>query len=360
MKKIISILLAVTLIATLFVGCGNQHSASSSGNDTTDKLKVVTTVFPIYDWAREIVGQETEHVDLTLLLKNGVDLHSYQPSAEDLAAIADADVFVYVGGHSDTWVADALKNESNPSRIAINLFDVLGDTLKPLEISEGMEHHHDHGDHDEHQHDDHDHDDHDHDEHDHDEHQHDEHDHHHHDGENDEHVWLSLPRAKVAVQSMAEHIAKADPAFADVYASNAKNYEAKLESLDQAYRDTVKSSSVNTLVFADRFPFFYMADDYGLKYYAAFTGCSAESEASFETVTVLAHKIDELSLKNVITIENRTHKIPETVIESTKNKNQNILRMNSLQSVTNKQIMDGMTYLDVMKSNLDVLKTALQ
>ena len=360
MKKIISILLTLTLIATLFAGCGNQQSVPSSANDTTGKVKVVTTVFPVYDWAREILGQEAEHVDLTLLLKNGVDLHSYQPSAEDLAAIADADVFVYVGGHSDTWVADALKNESNPNRIAINLFDVLGDSLKPLELSEGMEHHHDHGDHDEHDHDEHDHDEHQHDEHQHDEHEHEEHEHHHHDGENDENVWLSLTRAKAVVQAMAEEIAKADPAFADIYLSNAKNYEAKFDSLDQAYRDTVNSSSVNTLVFADRFPFFYMTDDYGLKYYAAFTGCSAESEASFETVTILAHKIDELSLNNVINIENRTHKIPETVIESTKNKNQNILVMNSLQSVTKKQIMDGMTYLDVMKSNLDVLKTALQ
>ncbi len=349
MKKIISALLSAALFAALFVGCGSRNSNALSADDT-DKLKVVTTVFPLYDWAREIAGQDTEHVDLTLLLKNGVDLHSYQPSAEDLAAIADADVFVYVGGHSDAWVADALENEANPNRITVNLFDVLGDTLKPLELTEGMEHHHDHDEHD-----------HDHGDPHHDAHEHDAHDHeHHHDEEKDEHVWLSLTRAMAAVRAMAEQIAKADPTHADAYLANAKKYEAELESLDEDYRKTAASGTVNTLVFTDRFPFFYMADDYGLEYYAAFTGCSAESEASFETVAVLAQKIDELGLKNVITIENRTHKIPETVIESTKAKNQSILTMNSLQSVTDKQIMDGMTYLDVMKSNLDVLKTALQ
>ncbi len=348
MKKTISVLLSVLLLTTLFTGCGETEKfGKSASSEKEGKLKVVTTIFPAYDWAREIVGENIENVDLTLLLKNGVDLHSYQPSSADLVAIADADVFVYVGGHSDTWVSDALKNESNPDRITINLFEVLGDTLKPLVMSEGMEHHHDHDDHD-------------HDEHDHDGHDHDEHDHHHHDGENDEHIWLSLARAKASVHALADQFAKADPAHAEIYQSNAQNYETKLDALDQEYRTASTSGHMDTLLFADRFPFFYMADDYDLNYYAAFTGCSAESEASFETVALLAQKIDELGLKNVLTIENRTHKIPETVIESTKTKDQNILIMNSLQSVTEKQIMEGMTYLDVMKSNLDVLKTALQ
>ncbi len=359
MKKVISFLLSVLLLAMLFTGCGETEAFGKSAvSDPAapgkeGKLKIVTTIFPVYDWAREILGENIENAELTLLLKNGVDLHSYQPSSADLAAIADADVFVYVGGHSDTWVADALKNESNPDRITINLFDVLSETLKPLAMSEGMEHHHDH---DEHDHDGHDHDEHDHDEHDH---EHD-HDHHHHDAENDEHVWLSLTRAEAAVQAVADQFAKADPTHAELYRSNAQSYEAKLAALDQEYRTASTAGQTDTLVFADRFPFFYMADDYGLNYYAAFTGCSAESEASFETVALLAQKIDELGLENIITIENRTHKLPETVIENTKTKAQNILTLNSLQSVTEKQILEGMTYLDVMKSNLDILKTALQ
>lgn len=370
MKRIISVILSVVLLTALFAGCGNNKDNARGASDRGDRLKVVTTIFPAYDWVRQIVGENIENVDLTLLLKNGVDLHSYQPSSEDLAAIADADVFVYVGGHSDAWVADALKNEANPGRIAINLFEVLGDTLKPLVMSEGMEdahddHEHDDHEHDDHERDDHEHHDHEHDDHEHNDHKHDDHDHdepehHHHDGENDEHVWLSLIRAKAAVHAIADRFAKADSDNAEIYHANAKKYERELESLDQQYREVLASGRTDTLVFTDRFPFFYMADDYDLNYYAAFTGCSAESEASFETVALLAQKIDELGLKNVITIENRTHKIPETVIESTKEKSQTILTMNSLQSVTEKQITEGITYLEVMKSNLDVLKTALQ
>ncbi len=370
MKKIISVLLSIMLLTTLFTGCGDNKGDTNVASDQGDKLKVVTTIFPVYDWAREIVGENSEYVDLTLLLKNGVDLHSYQPSSEDLAAIADADVFVYVGGHSDSWVEDALKNESNPDRITINLFEVLDGSLKPLVMTEGMEdaHNHHDDDHEEHthNHDDHDHDhdehDHNHDDHDHDheEHDHDDHEHHHHDGENDEHVWLSLPRARTAVHAIADEFAKADPDHAEIYQTNAQNYEAELNDLDQQFREVSASGQVDTLVFADRFPFFYLADDYGLNYYAAFTGCAAESEASFETVALLAQKIDELGVKNVITMENRSHRIPETIIESTKSKNQDILVMNSLQSVTETQIAEGLTYLNVMKSNLDVLKAALQ
>lgn len=347
MKKIFSVILSALFVAVASTSCGKNARIDSP---PTDKLKIVTTIFPEYDWVREIIGENAETVDLTLLLKNGVDLHSYQPSTEDLIAISQADVFVYVGGHSDTWVADALKNAANPDRITINLFDVLDDTLKPLVISEGMEHHHDEHDHNEHSHDDHDHN----------EHDHDEHEHHHDDSEKDEHVWLSLPRAQAAVRYIVEQIAKADPANADMYLANAEKYENELETLHQEYQEVVNTGKMNTIVFTDRFPFFYMADDYGLNYYAAFTGCSAEAEASFETVALLAQKIDELALENVITIENRTHKIPETVIESTKTKDQNILVLDSLQSVTQKQIEEGLTYLDVMKSNLNVLKTALQ
>lgn len=164
----------------------------------------------------------------------------------------------------------------------------------------------------------------------------------------------------MTVHALADQLAKADPANAEVYRSNAQKYETELETLDQNYRSVVTSGQTDTLIFADRFPFFYMADDYGLNYYAAFTGCSAEAEASFETVAVLAQKLDEYGLQYVLTMENRTHSIPETVIESTKTKHQQILTMNSLQSVTEKQIQEGITYLGVMQSNLDVLQTALQ
>ena len=306
---------------------------------TNHKLKVVATIFPEYDWVREIVGVDNKNVELKLLLKNGVDLHSYQPSSEDMLAIAEADVFIYVGGHSDKWVDSALKNSSNPDRVNIDLFDILRTSLKPLVVTEGMEHHH--HDADEHHH-------------------HDADEHHHHDDEYDEHVWLSLPRTKSAVQAIAEKIVQADPDHGIIYRENAKKYLDKLEKLDEEYRLTISKGSTDTIVFGDRFPFFYLADDYGLHYYAAFTGCSADSEASFATVACLAQKIDQLGLNYIFTIENSKHRIAETVVENTHSKNQKILVMNSLQSVTEQEIASGLTYLSVMRNNLEALKTALK
>ncbi len=388
MKKFISLILAFQLMLLCLFGCGINQS-DGSNKSKGEPIKVVATIFPIYDWVRQITGENAQSTDLKLLIKNGVDLHSYQMSAEDMVSISEADVFIYVGGHSDEWVEAALKNSENPDRVVINLFELLSETLKPLKMTEGMEdkhmhehdehehkhdeHEHDEHEHDEHEHDEHEHDEHEHDEHEHDEHKHDEHEHdehehdehehdeHHHEHEyNDEHIWLSLKRSKTAVNAIAEQLAKKDEANADIYISNAKKYIEELDKLDKEYESAAALGKKNTVLFADRFPFFYLADDYNLGYYAAFTGCSGESEASFETAAILAQKIDELSLENVLTIENRSHKIAETVIESTRNKNQNVLVMNSMQSVTQKQLDEGMTYLDVMKANLDVLKAALE
>lgn len=331
MKNKITVLLSVLMVLTILVGCASGKNGNKIDSDKKDKIKIVTTIFPEYDWVREIVGENNEIVDNKLLMKNGVDLHSYQPNTDDLLAISNADIFIYVGGHSDQWVEKALKDPINKDRVVINLFDVLDGELKPLKRTEGMEHHHG----DEHHHED--------------EHPHD-----------DEHVWLSLKRTIKAVDYISTQLASIDSDNSDVYEKNAEAYIKELEKLDQEYKTSISEEAKDTVVFADRFPFYYMADDYGLNYYAAFTGCSAESEASFETVSVLAKKIDELELKYLLTIENRTHKIPETVIENTKSKNQEVLEMNSLQSVTEKDINEGITYLGVMQSNLEVLKVALQ
>ena len=322
MKKILSVFLSVLLLTLSLTGCSTEAPVQDS-----DHLRIVTTVFPEYDWVREIIKGNEENIDLNLLLKNGVDLHSYQPTTQDMVSIAEADVLIYVGGQSDSWVSDALASSENENRIVIDLFDVLKDTLKPLKETEGMEHH----DHD-----------------------------HHHEGVNDEHVWLSLKRTMTAVDTIADQIAQADPDHASLYRSNADSYLKELENLDRQYQETVDNSRLDTVIFADRFPFFYMMDDYGVNYYAAFTGCSAESEASFETVAFLSGKVDELQSTVLLKIENCTHRIPETIIENTKTHGQKILEMNSIQSVTSRQIENGLTYLDVMKDNLEVLKQALQ
>ncbi len=314
------------------------------------KLSVVATIFPIYDWVRQVAG-DTGRVGLTMLLDSGVDLHSYQPTAADIMKVAACDVFIYVGGESDEWVEDALREAVNPDMIVISLLDSLGDAVRMEEIVEGMEHGHDH-DEDEHDHDDHDHDE---DEHDHDEHDHD----HEHGEEADEHVWLSLRNAQHLVNTIALKLAGADPAHAEAYQANAAAYCEALSALDRQYAETVEQAAYRTILFGDRFPFRYLADDYGLAYYAAFSGCSAEVEASFQTIVFLAQKVDELGLPAVLTIEGTNRRIAETVIQATSGRNQKLLTLDSMQGVTAADVQAGATYLSIMQANLDVLKEAL-
>ena len=504
MKKYISILLAAVMAVGCLAGCGQKNSNEQADNTDDGKLKVVTTIFPEYDWVKEIAGDEISNIDLTMLLDNGVDLHSYQPTSEDILKISDCDLFVYVGGESDSWVDDALKNATNKDMQVINLLDVLKDSIKTEESMPAMQaeegHNHgyahfedsdvqdrtlsdwdgdwqsvypylqdgvldevmekkaesgektaeeykeyyengyktdvsqitidaenntmcfvkngvaskatyeykgyqiydyesgsrgvryffeatsgdadapkyvqfsDHGiapgkaehfhiyagndgfdalseemenwptyypadmsgkeiaedmlEHEE--------------------------------KEYDEHVWLSLKNAQTLCKAIAEALETADPEHKDVYAANVDSYLEKLSSLDGQYQDAVANGSQKTLLFGDRFPFRYMVDDYGLKYYAAFAGCSAESEASFETISFLAKKVDELGLKNIMTIENSDQKIAKTIRDNTKDKNQEILSLDSMQSTTSEDVKNGTTYLSVMESNLDVLKKAMQ
>ena len=348
MKKALSVLLAVLLAAGCLSGCKLGGKSDSDG-----KLKVVATIFPEYDWVMSVLGDNPAKAEVTLLLDSGVDLHNYQPTAADILKISECDLFIYVGGESDGWVNDVLKSANNKNRVVINLLDVLGDAVKEEEVVEGMqedEHDHDHedGDHD-HEDDDHDHEDGD-------------HEHHHEHGEEpeyDEHVWLSLKNAGILTGSIADALCKLDPDHADTYKKNAEAYKGKLKTLDEQYQKAVSEANVKTVLFGDRFPFRYLTDDYNLTYYAAFVGCSAETEASFETIIFLAGKVDELSLPAVLTIEGNDHKIAETIVRNTGAKNQKILTMDSMQSTTSKDIKNGTTYLSVMEKNLTVLKEAL-
>ncbi|MCR5275977.1 MAG: metal ABC transporter substrate-binding protein [Clostridiales bacterium] len=344
MKKHLSILAVLVASAMCLPAC------SKSKKNSDKKLKIVTTIFPEYDWVMNVLGDEKENADVTLLLDNGVDLHSYQPTADDILKISECDLFIYVGGESDEWVEDVLDQATNKDMAVINLLDSLGDQVKEEEMVEGMqgeEHDHDHGD------EDHDHDEHDED-HDH-EHEHDEEE-----PEYDEHVWLSLKSASSLVETIGNKLAQVDKDHADTFKKNAEDYKKKLLDLDKKYQEAVGAASVKTLLFGDRFPFRYLVDDYGLSYYAAFVGCSAESEASFETIAFLSKKVDELNLKAVMTIEGPNHKIAETIKENTSSKDQSILTMDSMQSITSKDVKNGTTYLSIMEKNLDVLKEALK
>ena len=377
MKKFVSLLLIAMLMVGSLSGCGSKAADS-------DKLQIVTTIYPEYDWVMEILGDKASDAEVTLLLDDGVDLHSYQPTAEDILKISTCDVFIYVGGESDEWVEDALQEATNKDMIVINLMESLGDSAKEEEVVEGMEGHdhdedaeeHDHDedateDEAEHEHDEDAEEEHDHDEdaeeHEHEEgeeHEHEEgeeHEHEHEEGEveYDEHVWLSLKNAAALTQVISDAIQKADSANADAYKSNTEAYIAKLNELDEAYAEAVSEASTNTVLFGDRFPFRYMVDDYNLDYYAAFVGCSSETEASFETITFLAGKVDELSLNAVLTIETSDQSIAKTIVENTESKDQKILTLDSMQSTTADDIKDGVTYLSIMESNLEVLKEAL-
>ena len=335
-------------------------SVEEEAKDTDKKISIVTTIFPEYDWVREIVGDHADKFDITYLMSKGVDLHSYQASAEDIAKVSSADLFIYVGGESDTWAEDAIAEATNKEMKVINLLNSLGSDVKEEEVVEGMEaeDEHDHEHHHSEEGKEHEHAD-EGKEHDHD------HDHGHNHGEEgeeveyDEHVWLSLKNAQKLVMDIEANIESLDPDNAADYAANAQAYVKKLDELDNEYKKAVDESSLKYILVGDRFPFRYLVDDYGLKYSAAFVGCSAETEASFDTITFLSGKLDELGLKNVVTIENSDQKIAKTIIENTKNKDQGLVVLNSLQSVSQKEIDGGLTYLSVMKDNLEVLKKAL-
>ena len=336
MKKIIALLLVLLMTAGMLAGCGKQKDDDTT--DTTDKLSIVTTIFPEYDWVREILGDKADNADVTMLLDNGVDLHSYQPTADDIVKISDCDLFIYVGGESDGWVEDALKNATNKDMKVVNLLEVLGDKVKNEEVVEGMqEEEHEHEDGEEHE----------------------EGEEHEHEEEADEHVWLSLKNAEVLVGTISNALQEVDPGNKDAYAANTDAYVKKLSALDAEYQTAVDNAARKTVLFGDRFPFRYLVDDYGLNYYAAFVGCSAETEGSFETISFLAKKVDELKLPCVLTIEGKNHKIAETIVKNTAPKSQKILTMDSMQSTTSNDVASGTTYFSVMEKNLAVLKEAL-
>jgi len=332
MKKLLSAVLILTLAIGLFASCGGIAYASDTA--PSSNLHIVTTIFPIYDWVMNILGEQAADTEVTMLLDNGVDLHSYQPTADDIVRISSCDLFIYVGGESDEWVEDVLQEATNKNMAVINLMEVLGDSVKEEEIVEGMEHDHNH-EHEE------------------------EHDHEHEEVEYDEHVWLSLKNAAVLCRAISDTLGQIDSDNAARYAVNVDTYIEKLSTLDAQYRTAVGSAVYHTLLFGDRFPFRYLADDYALDYYAAFVGCSAETEASFETIIFLAGKLDELGLPAVLQIESADGSIARTIVASTKSGDQQILTMDSMQSTTAKDVAAGASYLSTMEKNLDVLKVAL-
>lgn len=314
MKRIFALIICALISVSVFSGC-NSNVATKSG-----KLNIVTTIFPIYDWVKNIAGDKA---DVTLLIDNGVDVHSFQPSAQDIVKISTCDMFVYVGGESDSWVEDALSEKVNKDMAAVNLMEELRESVKEEEHKEGMQG----GKPD--------------------------------DKEYDEHIWLSLRNAEKACDTIYSKLKEKDKANKKIYDANKSSYINKLNALDKKFSEAVNKSKTKTMVFGDRFPLMYFADDYKIRYFAAFSGCSAETEASFKTIAFLAGKVDEYKLNSIFTIETSDGKIAETIKNNTKTKNQKILIFNSMQSISSKDIKNKVTYLSVMEDNLKTIKQGL-
>lgn len=349
MKRTIAILMICCLALGLLSGCGaisggaaqkpaNTAAADAKGAGEKKSVSVLTTVFPIYDWTKNIIGSNPGNVKLGLLLDKGVDMHSFRLTAEDVVKIANADVFIFNGGDSDDWVEDALENlaENDKERgiegdlmkalSGKKIVDLMGsmpaDMLLPV-----PEHDHEH-----------------------------EHEHEH---EHDEHIWLSLKNATLCCDAICKVLCDADPENAGAYKKNLENYKAKLSALDGRYKAAVQGAKHKTVVFADRFPFVYLMNDYGITYNAAFSGCSTDVNASFEKVKELTSKLEELGLPAVFKIETGKDDLAKTIINGTKAKDQQILEMNSLQTIKADQVEAGLDYLEIMSRNLESLKLGL-
>ena len=358
MKKYIGIGLSILVAIMMVLGCAKKESTGSSeaesgssvtesssvaesNSEETKKLSIVTTIFPAYDWVKQVVG-DNKNVEISFLIDKGVDLHSYQASAADIAKITDSDLFVYVGGESDDWAEDIIKE--NPNLKYINMVDSIGEAALAEELVEGMQ--------DEEEHD-----------HEGEEHAHEEGEHAHEEGEHedgeeeiDEHVWLSIKNAETIVSAIEAKLAEIDPDNKAEYEKNANDYLAKLDELDKEYKDTLSSIQNKTIIVGDRFPFRYLVNEYGINYYAAFKGCDAGSEASFETVKFLANKMDELNMSDIFIIDGSKGDLAKTIVDNTKDKNAKVLVLDSMQSTKSS---DNASYLDIMKKNLEVLKEVL-
>jgi len=319
--------LALLLVLALLLG-----GCQAESRQTEDKtLRIVTTIFPIYDWVRELT-RDRDNVELTLLQDAGVDLHSYQPSTEDMVKIAACDLFIFVGGESDEWAEKALGSGENKKRRVLNLLEILGDAALAEEEKEGMQEEEGH-DHD--------------------------HEHEAEEAAADEHVWLSLKNADLFVEQISLTLKEMDIEHKSLYEKNESSYRQSLKALAEEYAAAAREASTHTLIFADRFPFRYLTEELGQDYFAAFPGCSAETEASFETIIFLVKKLDELNLGYILSTESSDGRMAETIKNSSAAGNQKLLVLDSLQSVTREKISQGASYLSIMRANLTVLREAM-
>ncbi|MBQ3793490.1 MAG: zinc ABC transporter substrate-binding protein [Lachnospiraceae bacterium] len=328
--KVLSI---VWILAMLVSGCGSKQSEGTAGQTVHkvaagEKIKIVTTIFPLYDWTREVLGEEADRAELTLLIDKGVDLHSYQPTAADMMKIADADIFIYVGGESDGWVKDALPEKTD--KVVLNLMDIIGDQAYAEEVVEGMEAEEEEDEEEE---------------------------------AMDEHIWMSPSFAKICTDAISNAIVTTteDNDLVQAVSSNTKAYKDQLDLLSNQLKEAASKENrkYDMLLVADRYPFRYLSEECGLEYRAPFLGCSAETEASFEKVAYLAGELDKQQLPCILVCENNDQKLAKTILENSSRPQLPVLELDSMQSITAEDIAQGKTYLSIMQSNLEVIRYAV-
>ncbi len=336
-------LLCLGIVTASLIGCGAAADAGQKVGEGDETLKVVCTIFPQYDVVRRIAGENAEY---QMLLKPGEEVHSYEPTPKDIRDIRDCDLFIYVGGENDVWVERILESMGEDAPQTLRLVDLV-DTVEE-EIVEGMQgekgHDHEEGEDSEDHEEDEDHLDEDSEDHE-------------EDGEVDEHVWTSPVNVMEITEKIAATMSALDPTNADLFAANSEAYVAELEELDAAFREVTVQANRSTLVFGDRFPFRYFADEYGLDYAAAFSGCSSESEPSAATLVYLINKVRDEEIPVVFSIEFSSGNIARSICEATGAKQ---LTFHSCHNITRDEFESGETYLSLMWGNVDVLREALQ
>ena len=300
MRKYASLLLALCLLLT---------ACSAGAESRGEPLRVVATDFPCYDLARQVLGSDAS---LTLLIRPGMDTHTYEPTPADAKAVYEADVLIYIGGTSDAWVENMLADA--PDVMAVRMMD----SVQPLE-----EAHAEHG---------------------------------HEDISYDEHIWTSPVNMRAMLSSVEEALCAADPDGASTYRANAEAYDAQLVQLDQTFRDLVSGAARTELIFADRFPFLYFAREYGLSYVSAFSGCSEEAQPSVQAVAALIDAVEKDGVPVIYVIEMSTGDVARAVAEQT---GAEIVEMHSCQSVTGEEFEAGETYLSLMTRNVEALRKGL-
>lgn len=313
MKRFLCALLALILGCGMLAGCSVEE-------ETVDGPRIVVTIFPLYDWAKTLLG---DRGTVTMLMRNGVDLHNYQPSAADIADIMECDMLIYVGGESDEWVEDLLESCPDHAFKTLNLMQTLRRMLLEEEQKEGMQAEEEEED-----------------------------------GALDEHIWLSLRNAGSIVESIAESVAALEPEYRSEVLARAAEYRMQLDALDERYEAVCADAVRKTILVADRFPFRYLVEDYGLDYYAAFPGCAAASDVSAETIGFLQEKLEQLQLPALFIIDGSDGALAENLRENA-NRDVKILTLNSAQCVSQQEIQDGVTYLKLMEENLTALEEAL-